>query len=160
MKRSILQLIILVSAFVIYSCSSKTSDTESESQAFDDAQEEADVSSGIEGLITNLPSPAEIPWLLESTGVDFNEDVTNPYNKVDKYKTTFDVASLNMGIYAADLGYLSAYNKTQDAINYLTSMKGLSEHLGVSSAWDLELMNRFESNLVKETPFMSFWKRV
>ncbi len=148
MKKYFLHLLVITATLIIYSCGSKQQDTESESDAFDNAQEEADeVSESLEGVIYNIPSPAEIPWLLEATGVEFDESLTNGYSLVDNYKTTFDVSALNMGIYAADLGYLSAYDKTQDAINYLTSMKGLADHLGVASAWDVEMLERFESNL-------------
>ena len=120
----------------------------SEAEAFDEAQEEqGDVTEDLEGIIYNVPPPSEIPYLLEATGVEFNESLVNNYTLVDKYKTTFEVAALNLGIYASDLGYLSVNDKTQDAINYLTSMKALADHLGVSSAYNEELVQRFEANI-------------
>lgn len=148
MKKFVSPFFALALIFALYSCASKQQEEGSASADFDDAQEDpGGVSDNLEGIIYNIPPPSEIPYLLEATGVEFNGSLVNSYNIVDKYKTTFDVAALNLGIYAADLGYLSSNDKTQDAINYLTSMKSLADHLGVSSAYNEDIMVRFESNI-------------
>jgi hypothetical protein len=148
MKKFVSPFFALALIFALYSCASKQQEEGSASTDFDAAQEDpGGVSDNLEGIIYNIPPPSEIPYLLEATGVEFNGSLVNSYNIVDKYKTTFDVAALNLGIYAADLGYLSSNDKTQDAINYLTSMKSLADHLGVSSAYNEDIMVRFESNI-------------
>ena len=148
MKKFILPVVALALVFLMYSCGSKKQEEGSESDAFEEAQKQSgEVSESLEGVIYNVPPPSEIPWLLEATGAEFNGDLVNSYTVADNYKTTFDVAALNLGVYAADLGYLSVYDKTQDAINYLTTMKSLADHLGVASAYDENLIARFESNL-------------
>ena len=148
MKKFVSPFFALALIFALYSCASKQQEEGSASADFDDAQEDpGGVSDNLEGIIYNIPPPSEIPYLLEATGVEFNGSLVNSYNIVDKYKTSFDVAALNLGIYAADLGYLSSNDKTQDAINYLTSMKSLADHLGVSSAYNEDIMVRFESNI-------------
>ena len=43
---------------------------------------------------------------------------------MNQYATDFSKA-LNLGIYGADLGYVSMYNKTQDAISYLAVIASL-----------------------------------
>ena len=148
MKKLVSPFFALALIFALYSCASKQQEDGSASEDFDAAQEDqGGVPDNLEGIIYNIPPPSEIPYLLMATGVEFNGSLVNSYNIVDKYKTTFDVAALNLGIYAADLGYLSSNEKTQDAINYLTSMKSLADHLGVSSAYNEELVVRFESNI-------------
>ena len=147
MKKYVLPVVAFALVVFIYSCGSKQQEEGSEADAFQDAQKEPDVQESLEGVIYNVPEPSEIPWLLEATGAEFNGNLINSYTVADKYKTTFDVAALNLGIYASDLGYLSVYDKTQDAINYLTTMKSIADHLGVASAYDETLISRFENNI-------------
>ena len=80
------------------------------------------------------------------TGADYNENLINSYTKVDEYQTTEEVKALNLGVFGADLGYLSSYDKTQGAINYMTSMQKLADGLGAST-YDMAMISRFESNL-------------
>ena len=48
---------------------------------------------------------------------------------------------------AADLGYVTIYDQTQDAIGYLNSAKKLADELGVSGAFDVNTITRFQKNL-------------
>ena len=54
---------------------------------------------------------------------------------------------MNLGIYGADLGYVTIYDQTQDAIGYLNSAKKLADELGVSGAFDTQTIERFSKNL-------------
>jgi hypothetical protein len=101
----------------------------------------------LEELIYNIPSPSEIPYLLQATGAEFNESLINPRTKVDQYASRTDKAALNLGVYAADIGYLSSYDKTQQAIDYLNSAKTLADNLGVIGSFDVEVLQRFEANI-------------
>jgi len=131
---------------VLFSCGGGDKQVdESALDAFDQAQSE--LKEQIEEVLYEIPPPSEIPYLLEATGADFNENLINDESKVDKYRTTERVASLNLGVYATDMGYLSSYNKTQEAMNYLTTSKALADHLAVTGAFDVELLKRFEDNL-------------
>ena len=148
MKKYVIQFLMFALVTGIVACNSKKQEEGAESDEFDAAQEQsANVASSVEGIIYNIPPPAEIPWLLESTGVEFNESLINPHTAVDQYMTTFDVAAMNLGVYAADLGYLSSYEKTQGALNYLNSMKKLADFIGATTAYDVDMLERFEQNL-------------
>lgn len=128
------------------SCGSSSSDDKSNnSQEFEDAQES--LKNQIEDVVYNIPSPTEIPYLLEATGAEFNQSLLNPRSKVDQYVTRSDKAALNLGVYAADIGYLSSYDKTQEAIDYLNSCKTLADNLNVIGSFDLEVLQRFEKNI-------------
>jgi hypothetical protein len=50
-------------------------------------------------------------------------------------------------VYAADIGYLASYDKTQEALDYLTACKTLSEDLGLIGTFDADLLKEFESNI-------------
>jgi hypothetical protein len=145
-KQSIYFLISALVIFGLTSCGSSSSDKVNSSDEFKQAQEDT-LKSQIEDLVYNIPSPTEIPYLLQATGADFNESLLNPRTKVDQYASRNDKAALNLGVYAADVGYLVSYDKTQEAIDYLGAAKTLSENLGIIGAFDVELLQKFETNI-------------
>jgi len=130
--------------FVLASCGS-SGDKDKNSKEFEAAEDS--LKEQIEEVVYNIPSPSEIPYLLQATGAEFNESLLNPRTKVDQYASRTDKAALNLGIYAADIGYLSSYDKTQEAIDYLSSCKTLADNLGVIGSFDTEILSRFEANI-------------
>lgn len=133
-------------AIGLASCGPSSSDKENNSNL-----EQADsLDKKIEGLVFNMPSPSEIPYMLQTTGAEFNEGLINPRTKADQYASITNKAALNLGIYAADIGYLVSYDKTQEAIDYLNSAKSLADGLGVIGSFDLEVLNQFEKNIANK----------
>jgi len=108
---------------------------------------EESLRSTIEDVIYNIPSPTEIPYLIQQTGAEFNQGLLNSRDKVDQYTNRTDKASLNLGVYTADIGYLTSYDKTQEAIEYLNACKTLADYLGVIGTFDIEILKRFEANI-------------
>jgi hypothetical protein len=138
----------LISAFltlVLVSCGSSSGDKDKNSDEFKEAEES--LKQQIEEVVYNIPSPSEIPYLLKTTGAEFNQSLLNSKDKVDQYVTRTDKAALNLGIYAADIGYLSSYDKTQEAIDYLGAAKTLADNLGIIGAFDTEVLKKFEENI-------------
>jgi hypothetical protein len=100
----------------------------------------------IDGKVFSIPSPIQTAFLIKESGTNYNKGILNEPSKVTNYSTNFKKA-LNLGIYGADLGYVTLYDQTQDAISYLTAVKSIGDDLGVSSAFDMELVERFEKNI-------------
>lgn len=137
-------LLTFILALGIVSCGPSTKQDD-KSEEFKDAQQS--LKDQIQDVVYNIPSPSEIPYLLQATGADFNQSLINDNKKADSYATRNDKAALNLGVYAADIGYLSSYDKTQEAIEYLGAAKGLADNLGVIGSFDPEVLKRFESNI-------------
>ena len=127
------------------SCGSSSSDKDKSSSEFNEAEDS--LKAQLEDVIDNIPPPSEIPYLLQATGAEFNESLVNPRTKVDQYASRTDKAALNLGVYAADIGYLSSYDKTQEAIDYLNSTKTLADNLGIIGSFDVEVLQKFEANI-------------
>ena len=144
-KITLVQLLIALSAGILISCGGGKTTSEDDAADFDAAKES--LKENIEGVIINIPSPAELPYLLQATGADFNMALINPKESADRYMSTFDKAALNLGVYAADIGYLSSYEQTQEALDYLQVAKQLADHLGVVDAVDQVVLDRFETNI-------------
>jgi hypothetical protein len=136
---------ITLIAMGLTSCGSSSSDKDKNSSEFKEAEQS--LKEQIEEVIYNIPSPSEIPYLLQATGAEFNSSLLNARTKVDQYASRTDKAALNLGVYAADIGYLSSYDKTQEAIDYLNSAKTLADNLGVIGSFDVEVLQKFEANI-------------
>lgn len=100
----------------------------------------------VSGEIFSIPSPIQTAFLIKNSGATYSKEVLNPANKSSQYSTNFSKA-LNLGIYGADLGYVTIYDQTQDAIGYLNAAKKLADELGVSGAFDAQTIDRFQKNL-------------
>jgi hypothetical protein len=132
----------------LWSCGGSKDDANQNADEFDKAEES--MNEQVQDVINNLPSPSEIPYLLQATGAEFNQSLLNDRNKVDKYSSLSDKAALNLGVYTTDIGYLSSYEKTQEAIDYLNSAKKLADNLGVIGTFDLDVLQRFEKNIANK----------
>lgn len=132
-------------ALGLWSCGSSSKEDQSKSDEFKEAEES--LKDGIQDVVYNIPSPHEIPYLLQSTGADFNQSLISDRKKADSYLTKTDKVALNLGVYASDIGYLSSYDKTQEAIDYLTTAKSLADNMGVIGSFDTDILKNFESNI-------------
>ncbi|MEX2336483.1 MAG: hypothetical protein WD555_04345 [Fulvivirga sp.] len=136
----------LILFFGLLSCGSPSNENKNKSaEEFDKA--ESDLKEQIQEVVYEIPSPSEIPFLLEATGAEFNQSLINESTKADQYASRNSKAALNLGIYAADIGYLVSYDKVQEALTYMSAAKKLADNLGISGAFDPELIKRFENNL-------------
>ncbi|MBE7442039.1 MAG: hypothetical protein HS119_06250 [Flavobacteriales bacterium] len=140
------QLLVLTSvALISTSCGGDAPTNEEE-----DVQEEVNPKQSqlmeIEGKVFSIPSPIQTATLIKNSGTNYNKEMLNVPSNVTKYSTNFKKA-INLGVYGADLGYVTLYEQTQDAISFLTAIKSIGDDLGVSSAFDMELVNRFEKNI-------------
>lgn len=103
------------------------------------------MTTNINGKIFSIPSPIQMVSLLRSQDDVFNELLlTNPKD-VENFTTTFKRA-INMGVYGADLGYATIYEKNMQAVSFLNSVDKLSGELGISGAFDATLVQRFIDN--------------
>jgi len=99
----------------------------------------------IDDLVQNISSPIEMADLIRKAGVPFSKSyMTNP-DLIENYNTEFS-KSINLGVLGADLGYLNIYNKTSYILDYLTSIKAVSEDLRVGQFFDFSLLKRLSSN--------------
>jgi hypothetical protein len=152
-----LVLLSFLAVLGLWSCGGSKEEQTQNSDEF--AEAEGSVKENIEELVYNIPSPSEIPYLLQRTGAEFNQSLLNDRKKADSYGTRPDKAALNLGIYTTDIGYLSSYDKTQEAIDYLNASKKLADNLGVIGTFDTEVLKSFESNIGNKDSLASILNR-
>ena len=136
--------LLIALMLLINSCSSDKKQ-ESSSKEFDEAASE--IKEKVESIIYEIPSPSEIPFIIEATGADYIPDLVNDLQKSEKYIASNKVAAMNLGVYASDIGYLVTYEKVQEALNYMDACMEVGESLGLQSTIDVSIIEKFEANL-------------
>lgn len=147
LKHTVYLFLSALLAVGLTSCGSSSKKDEQSENSEEFKEAEGSLKTQIQEVVYNLPSPSEIPYLLQGTGAEFNESLLNPRTKVDSYVNRSDKAALNLGVYTADIGYLSSYEKTQEAIDYLNTAKTLADNLDVIGSFDADILKRFEANI-------------
>jgi hypothetical protein len=106
------------------------------------SQEDPDI---ISGILQSIPSPLEISQLIKEVSSDYSVSFLNASTSVSNYNTSYRQA-LNLGVYSTDLGYCNLYNKNQDILNYLSSVKKLANDLGIGKHFDYETIKRIANS--------------
>jgi hypothetical protein len=103
----------------------------------------------IGGEVFVIPSPIQTADLLASSNATFNSDILNSTDNAATYTTTFQ-KSLNMGIYGADLGYLTVYKINDKSTVYLKAVRGLANDIGLGNAFNEVLADKINESMEDE----------
>lgn len=145
-RHKILTLAVL---FLLYGCGeNKSAEQAFEEEHHDDkaAISEPQISTeALVDIINSIPPPIELSVLIKEVGGEYTSAPLNPTSNASKYSTNFKKA-INLGIYGADLGYISLYDKSQDAIDCLGSVKKLADELSIGHFFDFETIKKLASN--------------
>ena len=134
-------MVIILLAINIASCNQNN---KSEDDVFD---EDADV-----GFIKEvesqtyylIPSPEGLFSFIRDGDLKYVKDILNPTINMDKYIDTRS-KELNFGIYSADLAYVASFNKYQESVDYLNTVRTLSDDIGISAVFDENLIGRIDN---------------
>lgn len=135
-----------LASVLISSCGDPKKEGETTGDELPDTDTVKAVALNVGGELFSVPSPIQTALLIQKSGVAYDKAILNAGNKNGQYSSDFSKA-LNLGIYGADLGYVSMYNQTQDALGYLGAVKQLADKLGVSAAFDQQTMKRINDNI-------------
>ncbi len=100
----------------------------------------------IDNKVFHLPNPVQTSMLMKEIAKPYNEEALSPVSNLENYTTSFKQA-VNIGVYGADLGYITSNDKNQEALTHLGAVKKLSEALDVESAFDFSALEKFGSNV-------------
>ena len=103
----------------------------------------------VKGQSFMMPSPMIVADMIKKSGALYDKTMTNPTSNLSKYSDGMKKA-LNLGIYGADLGYVTMYENTGDAMDYYKTVVQLGEQLKINVSFDAALMKRFSDNMGKK----------
>ena len=139
------KILLAIVISILVACGSDKKKDADAAKEFDAAQEQ--LKENVDRAIRDIPPPAEVPYIIQSTGADFNPNIINDHKRYESYTISAKKAAFNLGVYATDIGYLSSYGKTQEALNYMDVCLKLTETVGAQDAVDFAVLERFEKNL-------------
>ncbi len=142
--------VVLSTALIVSSCgeSPKVDDAITDSAVIETpaSSESEETMSQVQDIFYTVPSPMEMAAILKRSGASYDMALLNDVKKVNGYNSARSQA-LNLGIYGADLSYASIFNQNQESIIYLSCTKKLADKLGVTKAFDDNMIERMEANV-------------
>jgi hypothetical protein len=134
-------LIIIASiiSFTFYSCKSGAKKQTSEEINKEEIKKE------LQKAMYPIPSPFELTKMLNEIEASYIGGIINDSKNYNKYLTVKQQA-LNVGVYSADLAYVTTYNLKEEPINYMNSIKELVKELDIASAINEDLVNQINAN--------------
>ncbi len=93
-----------------------------------------------------FPSPGEMFKRLDKSKLQYRSGVVNDISKYDHYLSSKSQA-LNLGVYSADLAYLTLVEQHEDAASFVEAIYSLSDKLRVSAAFDRSYILRIQKNI-------------
>ena len=91
-----------------------------------------------------IPSPEGLFGFIRDGNLKYSKEVLNSTGNIDKYIDTRS-KELNFGIYSADLAYVASFNKYQESVDYLNTVRTLSDDIGISTVFDENLIGRIDN---------------
>ncbi|CAN5270268.1 hypothetical protein BH09BAC5_BH09BAC5_14870 [soil metagenome] len=108
----------------------------------------------VKGQSFMMPSPMIVANMIQKSGALYDKNMMNPVANLSKYSDGMK-QSLNLGIYGADLGYVTMYENTGDAMEYYKTVVQLGTSLKITGSFDAQLMKRFSDNVGKKDSILS-----
>jgi len=100
----------------------------------------------VDNKVFYIPNPIQTSLLMKKLAVPYNKDIINAANNSESYATAFKQA-VNIGVYGADLGYITANDQNQDALSHLGAVKTLADNLDITAAFNFGELEKFGKNV-------------
>ncbi len=94
-------------------------------------------------ILYTLPAPIEMASIIKETGVNFDDQLLAQLSKSQSYSSNLKMA-LNLGIYATDMSVSGMFNQSQRMVDYLNTLKGMTQRLGIIKVFDEDVLAKLE----------------
>jgi hypothetical protein len=93
-----------------------------------------------------FPSPEEVFDLIDKSKLDYNNGLLNLPRNYKLYMNIQD-QTLNMGVYIADLAYITLFEQHEESMEYFDAINQLATAIRISDAFHESLYKRISRNL-------------
>jgi hypothetical protein len=97
-------------------------------------------------IFYGILTPVEICTIFNRLGVPYNNATLNPTSKRDQYLSS-SKASINTGIYGVDFGYLKMFGIGQELIDYMMTIRDMSNKLGIPDVFLTDPIKKIQSDM-------------
>ncbi len=98
-----------------------------------------------ETVLYLLPSPGEILEEIQNANIKFNSAILNPAENSGKY-LGLRAQALNLGVYITDMAYSALCGRSTETVEFLETIRTLSNETGISSSVFELLLERAKVN--------------
>jgi hypothetical protein len=105
-------------------------------------------------IFYGILTPVEICTIFNRLGVPYSNATLNPISNRDLYLSN-SKASLNTGIYGVDLGYLKIFGIGQVMIDYMVTIREMSNKLGIPDQYLTEPIKKMQSDMAEPDTIMT-----
>ncbi len=107
---------------------------------------EADAPEAKRETYYGLLTPVEICVIFNRLGVPYNKAALNPTSNSNLYLSSAKTA-VNTGIYGVDFGYLKIFGLGQEVINYMVTIREMSNKLGIPDHLMMNPLKQIQSDI-------------
>lgn len=101
----------------------------------------------VDSLLTIMPKPSAVPNIIARTGIEYNAGLLSDAKTADKVEGNASATAFCLGVLGADIAYMAAYEKGKEAMARFGQGKKMADRIGISGAFDVDMMERLERNL-------------
>lgn len=138
--------IIIISVISMVSCKNPQQKDKTDT-ANDSIQTAAKDNAYLNSVYYRFPTPDEIFGFINNEKLKFDQTLLNPSGNAEKYLSS-KTQTIALGVYIADLAYITLFESYNKSIEYYKIIHSLSEKIRINSAYDLAISKRIEKNLL------------
>ncbi len=147
MKNPVSFLLVLM---LLFSFSCKPGQKEKDTFAPSFSTYKADSTNSEEPVVKNeifygVLTPIEICSIFNRLGVHYDNAALNPTSRRNQYLSS-SKASINTGIYGVDFGYLKMFGIGQEMVDYMMTIRDMSNKLGIPDTYLTEPIKRIQGS--------------
>lgn len=105
-------------------------------------------------IFYGILTPIEVCTIFNRLGIPYSSAALNPTSNRDQYLSS-SKASLNTGIYGVDFGYLKMFGIGQEMIDYLVTIREMSNKLGIPDSYLTEPIRRIQGDIAEPDTIMA-----
>src|SRR5664279_6627704 len=129
--------ILIVLLPLAYSCKNGSKEKNSSAAVFSTYKSDSSTTKDLtpkDEIFYGILTPVEICTIFNRLGISYNNATLNPISNRDQYLSS-SKASINTGIYGVDFGYLKLFGLGQQMIDYMVTIREMSNKLGIPDSY-------------------------
>lgn len=155
--KSLLSCLIVFLLIFTFACKPRPKDKESYEPVFSTYKTDS-TSTNTPGekneIFYGILTPVEICSIFNRLGVPYDKATLNPTSNRERYLSS-SKASINTGIYGVDFGYLKIFGIGQELIDYMVTIRDMSNKLGIPDNFLTAPIKHIQSDLSDPDTIMS-----
>lgn len=155
--KSLLSFLIIFQLLFAYSCKRSPKEKDAFEPVFSTYNTDPSVKKSPDKkneIFYGILTPVEICAIFNRLGVPYDNAALNPTSNRDRYLSSSE-AAINTGIYGVDFGYLKMFGIGQEMIDYMITIRDMSNKLGIPDSFLTDPIKRIQGDINDPDTIMS-----